>query len=95
MTTEVDFKTMAGVVAGAYANRFDEEGSPEILQQIFTAHDMSGPLALALFNDLIEIKHEDPTNWIVETYKVLTSVFDFNEDSELNDSEETEKPESE
>ena len=94
MTTEVDFKTMTGVVAGAFANRYDEEGSPEILQQIFTAHDMSGPLALAYYNGLVEFTHEDPKNWITETYNVLTSVFDFNQD-ESDEVKEADPPESE
>lgn len=81
MTTT--FEDKVAYVASSFYRRFDdaEEGFdstneyPAVLRTIFNRHDMAGPVALALFNGDIEIKGENATKWIDESFEVLVSVF--------------------
>jgi hypothetical protein len=80
---ETTFEDKVAYVATSFYRRFDdsEEGFdatneyPSVLRTIFTRNDMSGPLALALFNGDIELKGDNSKNWIEETYGILVSVF--------------------
>ena len=80
---ETTFEDKVAYVATSFYRRFDdsEEGFdasneyPSVLRTIFNRNDMSGPLALALFNGDIELKGENSKSWIEETYGILVSVF--------------------
>lgn len=82
---EKTFEDKLGVVASAYFSRYDEDTENEVLQKIFENHDMSGAIALAVLGGDVEIKSDQAKEWIENTYEVLTSVFDFPADSEVED----------
>lgn len=80
---ETTFEDKVAYVATSFYRRFDdsEEGFdatneyPSVLRTIFTRNDMSGPIALAIFNGDIELKGDNAKKWIEETYNILVSVF--------------------
>ena len=78
MTRSLEAK--AKIVASAFSSRFNEETdskSSEILVQIFNAHDLSGPVALAYTQGHIEFKSDDSRVWIEDTFELLCTQFDF------------------
>lgn len=83
------FEEKVAIIASAFYNRFDEDGEPEILQKIFTSHDMSGPIALALSTGDIELKTDTPKEWLEDTYKVLDAVFEFPDNPIIQEEEAT------
>jgi len=80
---ETTFEDKVAYVATSFYRRFDdsEEGFdatneyPSVLRTIFTRNDMSGPIALALFNGDIELKGDSAKKWVEESYDILVSVF--------------------
>jgi hypothetical protein len=82
---EKTFEDKLGVVASAYFSRYDEDTENEILQKIFEQHDMSGAIALAVLGGDVEIKSDQAKEWIENTFELLTSVFDFPADSDVED----------
>ena len=82
---EKTFEDKLGVVASAYFSHYDEDTENEILQKIFEQHDMSGAIALAVLGGDVEIKSDQAKEWIENTFEVLTSVFDFPADSDVED----------
>lgn len=83
---EKTFEDKLGVVASAYFSRYDEDTESEVLQKIFNNHDMSGAIALAVLGGDVEIKSDQAKEWIENTYEVLTSVFEFPETSDVEES---------
>jgi hypothetical protein len=90
---ERTFEQKAQIVASAFYNRFDEDGETELLTALFEKHDLSGPIALALAGDDIELTSDKPKLWIEDTFNVLNAMFEFpDEDESLGEisAEETE-----
>lgn len=96
---ETTFEDKVAYVATSFYRRFDdsEEGFdasneyPSVLRTIFTRNDMSGPIALAMFNGDIELKGDNAKKWIEETYNILVSVFgDPNSQEEVSETPELE-----
>jgi hypothetical protein len=87
---ETTFEDKVAYVATSFYRRFDdnEEGFdpsneyPAVLRTIFNRHDMAGAIALALFNEDIELKTDTAKKWVEESYDVLRSVFGSPEDEE-------------
>lgn len=89
------FDDKVQLVASAFYNRYEESGEPEILQKIFTNHDMSGPISLALVSGEISLNDDSQAKeWIEATYDVLTAVFDFPDDGSETEPEVDKKPKS-
>lgn len=84
------FEEKMQIVASAFYNRFDEDGEPEILQKVFSTHDMSGPIALAALNGDVELKSDEVRSWLTDTFDVLDAIFSFPDEppsqSEADDS---------
>lgn len=88
---EKTFDEKIQAVASAYYNRYDEDANPEILQQVFKSHDMSGALALAVAGGDVEIKTDEAKGWIEETYKVLDAIFNFSDIEDETPEEDSEE----